>query len=340
MNEAFSTEVRARLERLLRQFEGQKKTGPFEYTWAHHHDGGLHPTHIVFGCVIHGNEFGSLPAAVRLVEGLTDGSLKFGGRVTIFIGNPEAARENQRYLEADLNRVFLDTGMDRHEDRRAQAIMPILKSADVFLDFHQTILNTTQPFYIFPWHEQGWLWARATQGTDVWVTRDPKQSFSSGSRCSDEYVTSLGRPGMTLELSQKGFSDAAESLCLDAMLSTLATADALAAGTPLATLAERQPELGFLTTTFAERFDTPEKALLPGLINFQQVRRGQMLHAAGSPEIRVPDDGVVLFPKYPERTGTAAVAPWPNEIYRLVTPMTRHPLQVWGETGPDSDDNA
>ena len=338
MNDGFSTEVQARLKRLLQEFERRKKTGPFEYSWAHHHDGGQHPTHVVFGCMIHGNEFGSLPAAVRLVEALTDGSLKFGGRLTIFIGNPEAARENRRYLESDLNRVFLETGMDRHEDRRAQEIMPILKSADVFLDFHQTILDTTQPFYIFPWHKQGWLWARATQGTDVWVTRDPKQIFSSGSQCADEYVTNRGRPGMTLELSQKGFSSAAESLCWDAMIRTLATADSQADGTPLSALAERQPELGFLTTTFAESFDTPEKALVPGLMNFQRVHQGQTLHAAGSPEMTVPENGVVLFPKYPERNGTAAVAPWPNEIYRLVTPMTQHPLQLWEEE-PASEDN-
>ena len=337
MNDGFSIETRARLARLLQEFERRKKTGPFEYSWAHHHDGGHHQTHIVFGCMIHGNEFGSLPAAVRLVQALTDGSLKFGGRLTIFIGNPEAALENRRYLEADLNRVFLDTGKDQHEHRRAQAIMPILKSADVFLDFHQTILNTTQPFYIFPWHTQGWLWARAIQGTNVWVTRDPKKTFSSGSQCSDEYVTNLGRPGMTLELSQKGFSDAAESLCWNAMLRTLNTADAQAAATPLRLLAERQPELKFLTTTFAERFDTPNKALLPGLINFQQVRQGQMLHAAGSPEITVPENGLVLFPKYPERDGTAAIAPWPNELYRLVAPMAQHPRELWEENGGSED---
>jgi len=143
---------------------------------------------------------------------------------------------------------------------------------------------------------------------------------------------------MTLELSQKGFSDSAESLCWNAMLRTLSTADAQAAGTSLSLLAEDQPELNFLTTTFAEAFDSPEKALLPGLINFQRVQQGQTLHAAGSPQITVPNDGVVLFPKYPERDGSAAIAPWPNEIYRLVTPMAQHPLQVW-ENDSVSDEN-
>ena len=149
--------------------------------------------------------------------------------------------EDARYLEADLNRVFLDTGNDRHEDRRAKQLMPILDAADVFLDFHQTILPTAQPFYIFPWQEVGWQWARAVRGTDVWVTRDPSVGFSSGSKCSDEYVADRGRPGMTLELSQKGFSDAAEALCFQAMVDTLAAADEVHSGIRIDELAARKP---------------------------------------------------------------------------------------------------
>jgi len=326
---SFTSDIRPRLEQLLKDFQRLHAPGPFEYDWAHHHDGGRHPTHIVFGCMVHGNEHGSLPAAVRLVEALTEGSLRFGGRVTVFIGNPEAALENARYLESDLNRVFLHTGQSRHEDRRAQALMPILDAADVFIDFHQTILETAQPFYIFPWHRPGWQWARAIRGTDVWVTRDPTVTFSSGSKCSDEYVADRGRPGITLELSQKGFSEAAEALCWQTMLETLRLADETSTGLTVTDLAERKAELAFFQTTFAQRFEHPELALRPGLVNFQRVRAGETLHADGTETITVPDDGALLFPKYPHREGSRAVEPWPNEIYRLVTPLTTHPKDLW-----------
>ncbi len=330
MNDAFNLEVRERLSRLLKRFEQAAKPGPFEYRWAHHHDGGHHPTHIVFGCMIHGNEFGSLPAAVQLMESLKDGSLKFGGKVTVFIGNPEAALENRRYLEADLNRVFLNTGHSRHEDRRAQQLMPILDAADVLLDFHQTILETAKPFYVFPWQRHGWLWARATRETDVWVTRNPAVGFSAGTKCTDEYVADRGRPGMTLELSQKGFSDAAEALCWNTMINTLLVADSVGSGTAIDALAERKQDFTFLTTAYTEPFDAPEKALTSGLVNFQAVAAGQPLHAQGSPAMLAPEDGVILFPKYPKREAGVAVAPWPNEIYRLVTPMQTHPMDQWG----------
>ena len=331
MTPHFTADVRPRLAALLDRFERAARPGPFGYRMVHHADGGKHPTHIVFGCMVHGNEHGSLPAAVRLVEALSDGAIKFGGKVSIFIGNPEAALADSRYLEADLNRVFLNTGEDRHEDRRAKQLMPILDTADVFLDFHQTILPTDQPFYIFPWQEIGWQWARAVQGTDVWVTRDPSVGFSSGSKCSDEYVADRGRPGLTLELSQKGFSDAAEALCLEAMVKTLQAADDVHTGSSIGELAAQKPDLTFLTTTFIERFDDPEKALTPGLVNFQPVQRGQALHdARTSPPMHAPTDGVILFPKYPEREGSTAKAPWPNEIYRLVSPMSAHPRSLWG----------
>jgi succinylglutamate desuccinylase len=332
MTVTFNADERAHLDRLLGQFEQSAQPGPFEYRWCHHTNGGRHPIHVVFGVMVHGNEFGSLPAAVRLVQSLQSGEVKFGGQISIFIGNPEAARENQRYLEADLNRVFLDTGKDRHEDRRAQQIIPILDAADILIDFHQTILETTRPFYIFPWHRSGWQWARAIRSTDVWVTRNPQQGFSAGAKCTDEYVTDRGQPGMTVELSQKGFSSQAEQLCWDTMLETLRVADQVGMGENIAELAQQKSDLSFFETTFAERFDDPAKALVPGLMNFHTVRAGDPLNAPGSPAIAAPKNGCLLFPKYPKRNNGQAMAPWPNEIYRIVSPMTEHPMVLWEDT--------
>ena len=331
MTVTFNEEIRTRLDALLAQFERLAQPGPFGYKWCHHADGGLHEHHIVFGCMVHGNEFGSLPAAVRLVEALHTGTVRFGGKVTVFIGNPEAARENRRYLEADLNRVFLHTVKHRHEDLRAQAIMPILNAAHVLVDFHQTILDTEHPFYIFPWHRQGWQWARAIRSTDVWVTRNPKQTFSKGSMCSDEYVSGRNGAGITVELSQKGFNPEAERLCWQTMLDTLQVADQIHAGVPIDIQAEQQQELLMLETTFSEPFDNPEKSLRPGLTNFKRVEAGTQLHAEGAPPLIVPADGAVLFPKYPERKDKLAIAPWPNEIYRLVSPLRVHPKDCWEE---------
>ena len=331
MTVTFDADIRDRLGTLLERFERLAQPGPFNYKWCHHADGGVHQEHIVFGCMVHGNEFGSLPAAVQLIESLRSGELQYGGKVTVFIGNPEAARQNRRYLEADLNRVFLDTGLSRHEDVRAQAIMPILDAANVLVDFHQTILDTEHPFYIFPWHRTGWHWARAIRSTDVWVTRNPKQTFSKGSMCSDEYVSGKTGAGITVELSKKGFHPDAEKLCWRTMLETLRVADQLHSGASIVKQAEQNHELIMLETTFSEPFDDPAKSLRPGLTNFKQLQAGTQIHAEGTPPLIVPIDGAILFPKYPERRDTRAIAPWPKELYRLVTPLTVHPKDCWDE---------
>ena len=329
MTVTFTTAIRDRLASLLSRFERSARPDPYAYRWCHHFDGGAHDQHIVFGCMVHGNEFGSLPAAVRLVEALNAGALPFGGKVTVFIGNPEAARENLRFLEADLNRVFLHTEHSTHEHVRAQALMPILDHADVFIDFHQTILETNQPFYIFPWQKGAWKWARAIRAADVWVTRSPHANFSTGSKCSDEYVSQTGRPGMTIELSEKGFSEAAEALCWSTMIRTLQISEQLASGESLDLLTSHQEDLIFYETSHAEPFDRPEKSLRPGLINFQSVCAGDRLSQDDTPTIIAPRDGFILFPKYPARTDGVVNAPWPKELYRLVTPMQTHPNEKW-----------
>tara|TARA_B100000575_G_scaffold155892_1_gene124419 strand:+ start:318 stop:1316 length:999 start_codon:yes stop_codon:yes gene_type:complete len=329
MNDAFESETRRRLTDLLDEFQQSASPGPFNYGWVHQHDGKHHGLHVAFGCMVHGNEFGSLPAALRLIAALRSGAVTFGGKVTVFIGNPEAALENRRYLEADLNRAFLPSSGDTHEARRAQELMPILDAADVLIDFHQTILDTAYPFYISAWNPQAWHWARATQATPLWVTRNPTTQFSSGTKCTDEYVCDRGRPGMTLELSEKGFSADAEDLCWTAMCNALRVADAVSAGAPIETLASSQPDFQFMTTVYAEPFDTPAKMLRSGLVNFQKVEAGEPLHAEGTPPMIAPRDGALLFPKYPTRESDLAVAPWPNEVYRLIVPMGVHPTQRW-----------
>ncbi len=195
-----------RLDAALTRFSRAARRPEGGYLWAHHHDGGLHDSHIVFSSLIHGNEVGPLEGLVNVVEGLAEGSLSFGGRATLFLGNPEAAREDERFLESDLNRVFGEASEgDSHEERRARELMPLLDRADIYIDFHQTLKPTRSEFYVFPWSHESGLWVRALAGASVWVTRHPGTAFSPGMMCADEYVRVRGAPGITLELGEKGW---------------------------------------------------------------------------------------------------------------------------------------
>ncbi|HJN74068.1 MAG TPA: succinylglutamate desuccinylase/aspartoacylase family protein [Myxococcota bacterium] len=311
------------LEALLAEFE-DLADGPVPF--SHCQEGERHDVHLVLGGLIHGNETGSLPSLVELLRDLRSGELDFGGRLSLFVGNPWAARAGTRFLEADLNRVFVDSDLDTLEHRRARQLMRILEDADVFVDLHQTILPTEQAFYIFPWDQEGWRWARALAGAPVWVTRPPGRAFSSGTCCSDEFVRNRGGVGLTLELGQMGFQDEAASRAGRVMRRAIALVDAVAAGTTsMVEASEGMPELDFYKTVFAPPFPDRSWSLRPGLVNFRAVSRAELLTGPDSPELRAPCDGVLLFPKYPP-----ADQPLPGEIVRVLELMDQHPLELWG----------
>ena len=325
--------MRARLQGYLESFSKLASNGPYSYPWVHHHDGGIHRTHIVFGIMVHGDEVGSLPAGLRIIQALTDKTIGFGGRVTFFIGNPEAGLANKRFLESDLNRVFLDNDSQNHESVRARQIMPILDDCDVFIDFHQTILRTEQPFYIFPWNTDGWAWARALQAAKVWVTRHPGQSFSTGTMCADEYVRQQAKPGLTIELSEKGFSPTAEDIAYRAIVDALTLCDQIHQGkTTLHSFAKTKPDLTFYHTIHREAFVDPRLTLQPGLSNFRAVLKGDSLSSGDTPTLIAPESGMLLFPKYPPRKAGLAQHPKPKEIYRIIAELPGHPKDLYTDT--------
>ena len=319
------------LEHWLSRFRALSRPDSRGYEWSHVWQGGQHDYHVVFSSMVHGNEVGSLPAIVQMMEALERGELHYGGRLTFFIGNPEAGRAGKRFLEADLNRVFLEMeGDERHEVRRSREIIPILDDCDVYIDFHQTILETATPFYINVYRTDLWHWARAIAASSSWVTSPPGQAFSPGTRCADEYVRDLGRPSLSIELSQAGFRPEAEALAIQSMKKTLWLAEQVAGGQDIADLAALEPDLIFYQTVHREPFATPQHRQSAGKINLCDCDEGQLVSADGSPEIRVPMRGKMLFPKYPERDGVGnALSPVPGEIFHVVQKMTEHPERIW-----------
>ena len=151
--------------------------------WTLTVDGGAGP-HLVFAALVHGDEVGPLAAFTQLAARLRSGQLRFKGRVSLLLGNPEAARLGRRYVEADLNRVFIDDAPDSLEARRAREMREVLDSADLFLDFHQVTGPCPHAFWTLPWSHEAALRIRALRGAPTWVTRAPGQVFATGTCCA------------------------------------------------------------------------------------------------------------------------------------------------------------
>ena len=320
------------LNALLKRFEGlcpsSASLPPFV---AQAGEGGAF--HVVLCCMTHGDETGSLPAAVQLLEALQQGTRRFAGRLTVVVGNPPAARLGRRFGEADLNRVFLP-GPESWERRRAAELMPLLDQADLVVDLHQTIEPTAQPFHIHPWTPVLEHWAQILQGAQDWVTRPMGESFATGTCCLDEYVRDQGRAALTIELSQKGMRPQTTKLAQAVMERALDAAQARLAGSDLASLSSTAKEMRLWRTAHKEPFASAELCLRPGLRNFEPVQTGELLSAVGTPELRAPCSGALLFPKYPPRDTTGGISgPLPADIFRVLTPLSQHPASLGWPTG-------
>jgi succinylglutamate desuccinylase len=273
---------------------------------------------VVLGFVTHGNEWGTLPAALQLQKDLALGSLKPAGPVTLLLGNRQAALQNVRFVEEDFNRVFtFDQPAKSLERSRAEQVRPLLDATDYFLDFHQTQTPTEAPFWTFPWTGDLGLWARAIGGAPLGLTRRANGAFSPGKSCLDEYVRERGNMGITLEVGTKGPDPEQAVRTYEAAKRFVAAVSAIArAETDLRSLAFEQPPIHWYATREVIQAVTKEHRLRPGLGNWTAVESGEVLSAPGAPEIRASEPGRILFPKYPGPN-----EPPPPELFRLGVPI-------------------
>ena len=303
------------LERYLQDFlhfaDSSQQNSP--YPWVYSYDGGEFDFHLIISAIIHGNEYGSLPGILELIQNLEQGTISFGGKMTVVLGNPEAARLNVRFLESDLNRMFLPNEYQTHEAHRARELMPIFDKADLLIDFHQTILHTQKSFYICPLTKDILHWAKILECTNAIVDATPDNTETSTTRCADDYMYLRKNPALTIELSKKGFSDTATQITRKACFNALDTITKLQSGITLSELADTKPDVHIYKTVHREPYKIRDLRLKPELFNFTPVASGEHLEAENSMEIIAPFDGYLLFPKYPKDN-----QPLPNEIYRII----------------------
>lgn len=289
-------------------------------------DVALRSEHLLIGFGIHGNEWGTLPAAVALVRAFVEGHLRALGPVSILLGNLEALAAEERFLDEDFNRVFsFDRPAHNRERKRAQSVRPLLDAADLFLDFHQTQTPTEFAFWTFPWSEELGNWARVIGAAPRALTRAPGGAFSVGKKCLDEYVRDRGKVGITAELGESGPSVHQARSAYDAAVRLIAAFDEVCVGrASLADLAERSPPIEWYETVEVVAPSDPAARLRPGLCCFTPVAQGEVLSAPGAPLLVASRSAVVMFPKYPEPG-----RPMPPELLRLAVRVD-DPRQRYG----------
>ncbi|MBI4836751.1 MAG: succinylglutamate desuccinylase/aspartoacylase family protein [Candidatus Abawacabacteria bacterium] len=106
------------------------------------------PKVVILGGV-HGNE----TCGVKVLDQLQNLTIN-KGQLTLMYGNPMAIKQNVRFVEQNLNRMFVPdqdlsiTMRQSYEYQRSREILPYLQAADYLLDIHASFTPGSLPFII------------------------------------------------------------------------------------------------------------------------------------------------------------------------------------------------
>ncbi len=271
--------------------------------------------HAVIVLMQHGDEWGALPVLLELLPWLrrVQEQTSQATRLTLILGNPQAAECGERFITHDLNRCypnpvgFADPQRGAaepavgasDEQRRAHAIAGVVATADMVLDVHQTRQATAHPFFVFPYHPASVALAEKMMAARVLLTRPLGHEGHSG--CIDDFSHALDIPLVAIEVGQRGDNPMSRVCARQAMAGF---AELFFAGPESVRM--RTP-LHLISITRRYTFSSKADSVVDGLINLSPVCRGTLLMTDQETAI-APNDGFVVFIQRPHRNADGLIA--------------------------------
>lgn len=267
---------------------------------------------------IHGNEPAGVEAAGRVLARLQVEQPPARGEVVAVAGNLVALGRNERFIDKDLNRVWTPerlaalgreaTDDDRVEDRQQRELVTILERllADargpvIFLDLHTTSADGP-PF----------LTIGDTLRNRAFAMRFPLPVILGLEEQVDgallEHLNNFGAVTMGVEAGQH--RSAASVQRLEAVLWLALAHTGMIGNEAVPGLEARRRELADVSRSVPRVIEVRYRHSIapgdgfrmePGLRNFCEVRRGQVLARDNNGPIGSPEDGLILLPLYQGR---------------------------------------
>lgn len=251
---------------------------------------------------IHGDEIGSLPSILKILNKIHSQKFVPKNSIIFCLGNVEAALANKRFIKNDLNRQFLKSQLEvNYETERAKQILVLLNQVDCHVDLHQTIEETSRSFYLAEDSNKSIQFASYLDVTDTLIVMAPEHNLKLGTLMSA--TSAIGLPSVCVELFQIGFSNEVANNA-DKIIQRVSQIDLKAL--------DKMSQVNNLKTyhiVHQEKFVSDKMFLNPGLVNFSVLKKGQVLGfiKPGEPLLS-PLDGIILFPKYPNRDSSNRVS--------------------------------
>ncbi len=255
---------------------------------------------------LHGNE----PAGVRALEAVLSelrhsGRGLVGGRFIALVGNRPALKHGVRFLDRDLNRIWLDGGagedIEGRERAELEAVLSEIRAKSAgpvhVVDLHTTSGNAP-PFAVIGDTPVNWRFGSVLPVPLV---------LGLTSQIRGTLLEYLDRRGWVSVGFESGSHLGADSVALAAAavwllfgsIGLLAEDDdrVVEAGRDLALAADGFPR----AVTVFHRHPVRSNGrfqMLPGFRSFQAVREGELLARDGGKEIRAPEAARLLMPLY------------------------------------------
>lgn len=272
---------------------------------------------------VHGNETAGIEALELLfkmleVEPTTNPYFRFRGRILGLKGNLQALQQKVRYLEKDLNRQWIPENTSRilnshpenlkAEDKEIYEILSLL---------HQEIDQYNPPKMILLD-----LHTTSAYGGIFTIVNETRESLEIGTQLHAPVILGLTKgikgtslhyfkdenfPVPTVAVSfEAGQHDEPLSVnrSLAAVINCLRTVECVRKQDVenrhdelLIDFSKNLPKVNELISNYHVK-ENDSFELVPGLRNFQPVKKGQLLGHDGNEPIHAPDNGLILMPRY------------------------------------------
>ena len=231
---------------------------------------------------VHGNEKCGIDAMAKILP-----TLKINkGRVLIGYGNPKAIKQNVRFVEANLNRMFKSDDLitedekNSYEYERAQFIKKYFDQADALLDIHASFTPVSQPFVICESNAKD-----VAKYLPIDIVVSGFDEFEPGG--TEYYMNIVGKIGVGVECGYLG----------NPMSTQIAEQSILAF---LAVQGHIKKDLKVYKKSFIKIYDlyktkTDNFELSKKFEDFEKVSKNQVIGIDGKDKIITPRDGVILF---------------------------------------------
>ncbi|WP_397452835.1 M14 family metallopeptidase [Pseudomonas sp. NA-150] len=280
----------------------QWKTGNCGIDYVHSFDSGVPGPHVLIMALTHGNEVSGANAVDTL---LSSGLRPRQGRLSFAFGNVEAYHrfdphniDATRYLDEDMNRVWLPQRLDSTEDSielcRARQLRPLIDSVDLLLDIH-SMHEESPPLMMCGSRAKGLRFA-AQLGTPETVIVDAGHPNGRRMRDYGGFNDASSQKNALLVETGQHFSRRSQEVALDVAARFLITTQAV----------HEQDVARFLTRakSLHQRFLRVTEPVVADSMNFRFTedfrglelikRAGTLIARDGAREVVTPYDNCVL----------------------------------------------